>query len=873
MVDPDLVAFLQVASRRKNLHGKWVPALYWAFLIAKEQKKTEPMAPSDFKTMINKSSLLERKLTPNDGATADIFQIHTNGTRTKSRRVSLGDTLNGTKSRFFVAVETKEKVPMNIDELKKAQKKKNFQEWYEHYSNYVPVKCQQEEESEEVQQQAQQQPNALTVTTTTVAETAAQQQQQPPTVTPTNSDTDGDEQPRTAPSVETEEPEPESILRDPLNSDLLAIFDGLVNPEFLNSPDFFVEKEDDDDTCSIPDTLRDRIRRLGIELQKEKHRKQYEMLEKENPLAEVDCSKHKPALDKFCLPPNKRAIQSVVQIALRIENDTDGKAGLFQLPKYGGGEGKGYGRQLVAIIPSNNLKTFLHNGKQWYPRLLEASRGEEMTDDDAGFAMTKLARYHHEQSFHDVCRTMVEFKQKKMCPWRQILMMHKANLTYETFRTLRPYLNADNCNPFHSERAIRKIEVTPDISPIFAEFDEGGVKKHAWCLPCTELVAQEIEKRESLKEEAIHAIVSADHGQGAMRVNLGLRFIKDNKVVDEVDHLVANVDCKKDNREVMLASQVISIINDSVKTMVAALGIMHVMICAQGDLKWCSDALGKTNMSIHHCHRCRQRHTDFQKGGKSHPLEIINPWTLDKLKEHREKLERRELERTADEARGVVDAPLLEIEPGNFIYPPLHGCVLFANTVFSHFQLYLNHRIQSIPLELLLARAKKTAIERLVEEKKQTAFDLEEQLNGMEADLVYLRSGGAFEDDDDDHRQQFLLLEGAAPETRKNLEAAQKQHEDAKSKLRVKDMTPEEARRLQAAVEEDMKREQHEAEEAAMRQLEAAQKAVGKATGNKATGNKATKPKKKTTAKRKAPKPKDPTKTKTKPKQSAANSE
>ncbi|CAB9513726.1 hypothetical protein (Partial), partial [Seminavis robusta] len=248
MVDPDLVAFLQVASRRKNLHGKWVPALYWAFLIAKEQKKTEPMAPSDFKTMINKSGLLERKLTPNDGAAADIVQIHTNGTRTKSRRVSLGDTLNGTKSRFFVAVETKEKVPMNIDELKKAQKKKkNFQNGTSITRTMYLSSANKKRRVGKCNNRPQQTANALHRKTTTVAETAAQQQQQPRLLTPTNSDTDGDEQPRTAPSVETEEPEPESILRDPLNSDLLAIFDGLVNTEFLNSPDFFVEKEDDDD--------------------------------------------------------------------------------------------------------------------------------------------------------------------------------------------------------------------------------------------------------------------------------------------------------------------------------------------------------------------------------------------------------------------------------------------------------------------------------------------------------------------------------------------------------------------------------------------------------------------------------------------------
>ena len=120
-------------------------------------------------------------------------------------------------------------------------------------------------------------------------------------------------------------------------------------------------------------------------------------------------------------------------------------------------------------------------------------------------------------------------------------MFHRNNMTYEHARGMRPYLNADKCNPFNSKRMIRRLEIHPSVVPVHTTFLEEQTLRHAWCLPVKAAVEAEIHRNDTNAEE-IHALLSADHGQGAFRVNIGTIQVKGGKVAAESDLLVGHVD-------------------------------------------------------------------------------------------------------------------------------------------------------------------------------------------------------------------------------------------------------------------------------------------------------------------------------------------
>ena len=127
-----------------------------------------------------------------------------------------------------------------------------------------------------------------------------------------------------------------------------------------------------------------------------------------------------------------------------------------------------------------------------------------------------------------------------MDPYRQIAMFHETNLTNEQGRVMRPFFNADRCNPLQSERVIRKLEANVDIKPDFTTFQEKKSLKHAWILPVDGVVCAEIDSWGQPTDE-IHVIFSADHGQGSFRANISVVFISQGKVERVKNFLVGNV--------------------------------------------------------------------------------------------------------------------------------------------------------------------------------------------------------------------------------------------------------------------------------------------------------------------------------------------
>ena len=281
----------------------------------------------------------------------------------------------------------------------------------------------------------------------------------------------------------------------------------------------------------------------------------------------------------------------------------------------------------MPIVPGDTPKKFYKNGKTWLPQFYDAVAGDagNMSRYDTCYWLMKLHRFHEPKAFDDVCRTS-RVAAFKMDPHRQIAMFQKNNLTYEHGRGMRPYFNADRCNPLNSERVIRRLEVNPSLTPKYTTFLEENTQRHAWCLPVMPAVQAEIAKNDT-KAEEVHVILSADHGQEAFRVNIAALQIKRGKVSAESSVLVGHVECRKDTTAVLKDSTVLSNVNASLKQLKES--DPKIRLLATGDLAWYSLALGKPSMAGEHCWRCKSRRKDHQKD----PLHVGEPWTLHEMKE------------------------------------------------------------------------------------------------------------------------------------------------------------------------------------------------------------------------------------------------
>ena len=523
-----------------------------------------------------------------------------------------------------------------------------------------------------------------------------------------------------------------------------------MRPEHLAKPDLLV------DGASI-DEFRSTLQKFGCDLQRKSNQVHCETLSKDkcdDSINGFDSQRHNPFLVRFCCPPSKRAIQGFLQIALLMANDGD--PSILNLPKHGG---VGHGKRLVAVVPGDTPKTFYKNGKGWLPRLCDAIGGNNMSRHDVCFWLTKLHRFHERKAFDDACRTS-SAASFKMDPHRQIAMFHKNNLTNEHARGMRPHSNADGCNPLNSERVIRKLEVSPSITPVFTSFLEKGKQRHSWHLPAKDVVEEELQKK-NLAPDEIHVVLSADHGQRAFRVNVAVVQIKSGRAVAETNVLVGHIDCRKDTTDVVRDSRVLSSTNTSLKELRTSR--QSIKLCGTGDLAWCSLVLGKPSMAGQHCWKCMSRLKDHQKC----PRFVGRPWTLHLMKQTHEKLESGQLKRKEkDQERGIMEEPSADcIEPSNWLFPPLHGLDLLTNTPFSCLQRWTWNRLEDIPLPLIDLRDKRTKCAVEVDKLWDEVVDTEAHKLAMKEELRAIEPSqdGDFEDDDheDEWQRQKEILQAA----------------------------------------------------------------------------------------------------------------
>ena len=135
----------------------------------------------------------------------------------------------------------------------------------------------------------------------------------------------------------------------------------------------------------------------------------------------------------------------------------------------------------------------------------------------------------------------------------------------------------------------------------------------------------------------------------------------------------------------------------------AALGTAPVELFMVGDLAFYSMVLGKESMANHWCWRCNLSKSEWTSNIATR---IGNEWTVASMAEHLQKIESGTLDKNkSDQVRGVKAKALTCIPPKNIIAPSLHNVELFVNTpVNKGFMIWVHHRIEQLPIELIDAR-------------------------------------------------------------------------------------------------------------------------------------------------------------------------
>ena len=731
-------AFIAVASVYPRVrHGKWIPLTYWTPKVS--LKLQEPIQPRKLFKVLEKLHVINRDFTADDAKTyGSIKKVESTGRRITKEGCS---KLSRVGFLFIVTAEAPaEKLPVNQTELARFFQQRH--DAYHRRKSMLDPPTQQQYPPKEAAAAEQTLPKIDTEFAT------SDHSPVPACITPPNQE--------------------ENVLYNEQNNDLLVLLGSIIRPEYMERFDLL-------QPGACLDSFRLTIQSIGRSSQLEANKEHYETLAKDRYDDDIKVNsraKYEPLLNRFCCPWSKRAIQGFLHTALQLA-ETD--PSILQLRKYGG---LGYGQRLVAVVPGDTPKKFYKNGKSWLQKLYQAVGGGTMTRYDVCFWMIKLHRFYEPKAFEDACRIFQTALSFKMDPYRQIAMFDRNNMTYEHGRGMRPYFNADKCNPLHSERQIRKLEVHPSVRPNHVTFLEEGNLRNAWFLSVKDAVNAELEQNNSGAElDEIHVMLSADHGQGAFRVNVSVIQVIDNKVATESDLLLGHIDCRKDATQVLVDSTVLAQINASLKDLNES--IVKVMLLATGDLAWYSIALGKPAMSGEHCWRCKCRWKDFQND----PRHKGAPWTLHELQETYRKLEDGRLNRKdKNQERGVVSTPLVDcVEPTNFLFPPLHALDLLTNTPYKYIQKWVWNRLEDVPLELIEQRETRAAAALEVESLWNDVIEVEKPKLIMQEELKsLLPTNEEIEFDDDHHQEEWLKQKELVLQATKDSEIAHLSYEVSK---------------------------------------------------------------------------------------------
>jgi hypothetical protein len=769
-------AFLAVADQRKSLHSKWIPTTYWSHLVNRELKLEGEAALSakKLRSILGKTHTYGRHFGQDDVDSPQNILYISAIERTLKTGFRSSDRI------YFFCVRSRHNQDKQGDEILpdgKAATSKFFEERYQRYA-VVPT----------IAMTKRTQTESLRVKTVTESVTTGEQ---PRVITPapeddSNSFAIGTSTIREGGSSQRKKKRRRRSTRLSLNVDALddvnELLRSIINPVYLNKEDCLIVSMQE-----IKTKLLDHGERQFKKKQEDFHTvfdNGYGSRRNDLTNQVIDASKYVPCLQKYAIPFKLSALNDVISCAVELSKEVP------EVLHVSNHSGKGVGRRLVSVTPSATAKSLYDNGKEWLPNFYEALKGPSalpLSRYQVCFLLIKLHRFHEVQAFEDVCRTKSTAAQSfKLDPHRQIAMFHTTNLTYAQGRGMRTYLNAGKCNPLQSERAIRKLEVNPDIVPIFSTFQEDQITRNVWCLPIHEAVESLMATHKERCSE-LHLILSADHGQGAFRANISAVFISSGRVAFEKNVEVAKIECRKDNRHVLVESGVAQKINSSLKKLKeeseALLTPLPIKLKATGDIAWYCLALGKESMAGHHCWRCKLRHSEFQADDFEKKGE---PWTLQSMKTTLEKLECGELDRRDKSVeRGLLHPPLIDcIEPKDWMCPVLHAVDLLVNTPFKYFKRWVWYRLENIPLDLMVARDNLVETEINKDLAWNQVMAAEEHYNFMELELLNILppDDDVFEDKnhEDEYSQQLAIVENAEV----SMKAAKTEHRAAEQAVR-----------------------------------------------------------------------------------------
>jgi hypothetical protein len=539
-------------SRAKEAHGRWIPVDYWlekVKYILIEEDIIVKLTPKKLVTKLEKQGFLDRDFSSDEHTFGTVKRIHSNNSKV---------TLGGGKEKtiYFLFLESKQQPPT----------KSTLQMWQQYHDSFLRRQTHRLR-VDRLSGSNQEELRVATSGATIVEEptTAARP------VTPTEVELDNDLKAIL---------EPFFVELGSFKGDNIGLRKAIqafgCRQQWINNEAVAKAKRDDEDISSL-DTVQS----------------------------------HKAFLERYCCPPWKSCIQSFIALATMIDKEQPA-VDIFQLKKHGGS--KGSGNKLVPIIPTTESKYYNDNAKQWLPRVLAASIAvvnDSTTNHqyDSCFLLCKAIQRLDPKAIDDVWRTSKQNKGfGKIDIHRQMAMAKEANVTYKQLRKMRPFLHADKVNPFHSETAVRTVEVHSSYKPVFIDFKEDQYKRNGWYLPLDEIV-EDFASSSNARCTELHVILSADHGQGHWKANIACVLIHNSSVIKEANTAIASVECQKDKRNVLIDCGVPAKISQLLNKLKEShhggagdgTGAVPLKLFATGDLAWFAEALGKPNMSGDHC--------------------------------------------------------------------------------------------------------------------------------------------------------------------------------------------------------------------------------------------------------------------------------
>jgi hypothetical protein len=100
------------------------------------------------------------------------------------------------------------------------------------------------------------------------------------------------------------------------------------------------------------------------------------------------------------------------------------------------------------------------------------------------------------------------------------------------------------------------------------------------------------------------------------------------------------------------------------------------------------------------CMWCNSHPSDW----KHHPIPLVDNCMIEKIKEHKDRINRREL-REARDIQGIVNYPVWDfIEPENYMFPQRHAEIGLVNNVLDKFYSFIDDKVEAISPKESLAR-------------------------------------------------------------------------------------------------------------------------------------------------------------------------